>query len=230
MALTVRFRPISQFKESKFWIGPTDYDYARAAAGYDGAKISPVHAASIVAAIGNGGDVLRPYLISEVVNPQGQLIFKNSRSVISQAVTMGTASELRQMMLETTQTGTARKHFTKSTVSVAGKTGTLMGDAPKGLYHWFIGVAPAANPTIAISSLVVDIGSRTLNASGLASRFLDNYFRGQAGIPRQEYAPPLIIPKGRAKVTYSKTSPSSISGKSVKDRKRSVKKKATKKK
>jgi len=207
-------------QESKFWIGPSDYDYARAAAGYDGAKISPIHAASIVAAIGNGGDILRPYLISEVVSPDGQLLFKNSRSVISQAVTMGTASELRQMMLETTQSGTAKKHFSKSLVAVAGKTGTLMGDEPKGLYHWFIGVAPAINPTIAISSLVVDMGPRTLNATGLASRFLDNYFRGESGMPRQEYIEPVFNTRSAQKATYSKRSHSSNRSKLVKGQKK----------
>ena len=217
-------------QQSKFWIGPTDYDYARAAAGYDGTRISPIHAASMVSAIGNGGQILSPYLISEVLGADGALIFKNSRHVVSQAVTMGTASELRQMMLETTETGTARKHFKSSVVPVAGKTGTLMGDQPKGLYHWFIGVAPAANPTIAISALVVDMGKKTLNASGLASRFLDNYFRQTVGLPRQQYIEPVTAKRSRVKkVVYSKPILFSKSVKSVKPHKRSVKKSATKK-
>jgi len=36
---------------------------------------------------------------------------------------------------------------------VAGKTGNLSGRDPSGRYEWFIGVAPAEDPTIAIAVL-----------------------------------------------------------------------------
>jgi cell division protein FtsI/penicillin-binding protein 2 len=191
-------------QQSKFWIGPTEFDYARAAAGFDGARISPVHAASLAAAFGNGGDVLRPYLINEVINSEGQIIFKNNRNVVSRAVTEDTANEVKDMMLETCRTGTAKRHFTRTPISVAGKTGTLKGDEPKGLYHWFIGVAPAHNPRIAVASLVIDTGGRTLNASGLASRFLDNYFRGEAGLPLREISEPISVSPVKTARKYNK--------------------------
>jgi hypothetical protein len=38
---------------------------------------------------------------------------------------------------------------------VAGKTGSLSGKQPDGRYEWFIGVAPADAPRVAIASLVV---------------------------------------------------------------------------
>jgi TonB family protein len=40
-------------------------------------------------------------------------------------------------------------------VRVAGKTGTLNGTDPPGLYQWFIGVAPSDAPRIAIAAVTV---------------------------------------------------------------------------
>jgi len=178
-------------QQSRFSIGPTDYEFARTAAGFEGAKISPVHAAAIAAAIGNGGEILRPFIIDEVRGPAGNILFENHRTVVSRAVTEDTSYELKSMMLETTRTGTARRHFGKSDIlrslQVAGKTGTLKGDNPEGLYHWFIGVAPASKPEIAVASLVIDSGGTSLGASAMASKMLDNYFRSRSGLPMREY-------------------------------------------
>ena len=60
------------------------------------------------------------------------------------------------MMVQTTVRGTARRAFHArdgslllDPVPVAGKTGSLNGKDPDGHYEWFIGVAPADDPTIA---------------------------------------------------------------------------------
>src|SRR5262249_23971430 len=71
------------------------------------------------------------------------------------------AAEMREMMLETTERGTARRAFQPRGrplipgVRIAGKTGTLNGTNPDGRYEWFIGVAPAERPRIAVAVVVV---------------------------------------------------------------------------
>ena len=72
------------------------------------------------------------------------------------------ADALRHSLRGVTERGTARRAFRNERgepllgdVTVAGKTGTLRGDEPKGLYQWFVGVAPAEEPRIAIAALVV---------------------------------------------------------------------------
>jgi cell division protein FtsI/penicillin-binding protein 2 len=68
---------------------------------------------------------------------------------------------MREMMVETTVRGTARRAFHPRGrplvpgVRVAGKTGSLSGKAPDGRYEWFIGVAPADKPRIAVAVVVV---------------------------------------------------------------------------
>jgi len=206
-------------QQSRFSIGPSDYEYARTAAGFEGAKINPVHAAVIASTVGNGGEVLRPFLIDEVRSPDGALLFDNNKAVLSRAIDEQTAYEVRSMMLETTRTGTARKHFRTSpllhSVAVAGKTGTLKGDNPQGLYHWFIGVAPASNPKIAISALAIDGGRRTVGASSLAAKLLENFFRSESGLPLKQFKSgnsepsPVKLAKASKKRVYSYRSISS---------------------
>jgi cell division protein FtsI/penicillin-binding protein 2 len=87
------------------------------------------------------------------------------------------------MMVQTTMRGTARRAFHArdgslllGPIAVAGKTGSLNGLNPDGHYEWFIGLAPADNPTIAIATLVVNRGKRGRSASQIAAQVLQSVF------------------------------------------------------
>jgi hypothetical protein len=87
------------------------------------------------------------------------------------------------MLVETTTRGTARRAFRQrngrpllGAIQVAGKTGSLSGTDPKGRYEWFIGVAPAEAPRIAIAVLVVQERVWWRNASQIASDVLQRVF------------------------------------------------------
>jgi len=93
------------------------------------------------------------------------------------------AAELRAMLTETTQKGTARRAFRLrngkpllAPVQVAGKTGSLSGKNPRGRYEWFVGVAPADDPRIAITVLSVHSGRYWRTSSQLAAEILRQMF------------------------------------------------------
>jgi hypothetical protein len=80
------------------------------------------------------------------------------------------------MLMETTRSGTARRAFRArggrpllGEVRVAGKTGSLSGRDPDGRYEWFIGVAPADDPRIAVHSWTA-AGHADCNAFGMQRR------------------------------------------------------------
>jgi cell division protein FtsI/penicillin-binding protein 2 len=95
------------------------------------------------------------------------------------------------MMVETTERGTARRAFhTRGgdrllEIAVAGKTGSLNGVDPDGHYEWFIGLAPAESPRIAIATLVVNRGRWHRHASQVAADVLREVFCGAAGCPSE---------------------------------------------
>jgi peptidoglycan glycosyltransferase len=157
------------------------YEFARTAAGFGDAYISPVHAAAIVAAIGNRGVMMRPYLVEGLVLSSNKIKLLDNMHVLDQSISPSTADEILTMMESTVKDGTARKHFRIASpslreISVAAKTGTLRGPNPKGTYHWFTAVAPVVNPKIAISALVIDNGNAKVNGAGLGRRFLEKIF------------------------------------------------------
>jgi hypothetical protein len=61
-------------------------------------------------------------------------------------------------------------------VKVAGKTGSLSGKDPDGRYEWFIGVAPAEAPRIAVATLLVQSDLWWRNASQIAAEVLQRTF------------------------------------------------------
>jgi cell division protein FtsI/penicillin-binding protein 2 len=96
------------------------------------------------------------------------------------------AEELRGMLVRTTTRGTAFGAFRDrrgrprlGEIRVAAKTGNLSGDEPSGRYEWFIGVAPAEAPTVAVAVLQLQsdlwwVRSSQIGADVLAEIFCAN--------------------------------------------------------
>jgi cell division protein FtsI/penicillin-binding protein 2 len=96
-----------------------------------------------------------------------------------QVLTPELAAQLRGWLVDTTVRGTARRAFRARGgrpllpgISVAAKTGSLDGSDPKGHYEWFIGVAPAEAPKVAIATVAVQGPRWWWSASQLAAEVL----------------------------------------------------------
>jgi hypothetical protein len=61
-------------------------------------------------------------------------------------------------------------------VRVAGKTGNLTGDEPRGRYEWFIGVAPAEMPSVAVAVLQLQSDLWWVRSSELGADVLSAIF------------------------------------------------------
>jgi cell division protein FtsI/penicillin-binding protein 2 len=127
--------------------------------GLAGCRITPLHAVQLAGTLADGA-LGTPRWMSRIVDGSGRdlpLPGAGSRRVLSDRL----AGKLREMMVETTVRGTARRAFHPRGrplvpgIRVAGKTGSLSGRDPDGRYEWFIGVAPAERPRIAVAVVVV---------------------------------------------------------------------------
>jgi len=73
---------------------------------------------------------------------------------------MSNALALKEMLAGVTRSGTAAGVFDGLPVSVAGKTGSAQTNAGDHTTHsWFVGFAPAPNPTIAFACIVENGGA-----------------------------------------------------------------------
>ncbi len=165
-------------EESMASVGNDDYRLARAGSGFEGAWISPVHAAAIAGAFRNGGRMMKPYFIQSISGPGGKL-YGAKKSIIATPVSARTAKTLGRMMSGTVNGpgGTAYKGFYKNGESITGhvrfvgKTGSLSGDAPQLHYAWFIGHVEKGGRPLAFSSLVVNDGTWKIKAASFAGQY-----------------------------------------------------------
>lgn len=141
--------------------GPDRFGVGQLGCGLSGCHITPLHAAQLAASLVDGL-LIAPYWVDGITDARGVRLVLPSRPTPRRVMSERLAAQMREMMVETTQRGTARKAFrTRSggprlgPVEVAGKTGSLSGRNPTGRYEWFIGVAPASAPRIAVATLVV---------------------------------------------------------------------------
>jgi cell division protein FtsI/penicillin-binding protein 2 len=92
------------------------------------------------------------------------------------------ARTLGQMMEKTVTAGTSAKVFSRyarklrSDVGVAGKTGSLTGHNPPGMYEWFVGFAPIEEPKIAVASLVVNREVWHIKGTYVAQAVMKEFF------------------------------------------------------
>lgn len=166
--------------ESSAFIPDNDYELSRTAAGFGDVRISPVHAASLIAGIANEGLMPKPYLINHILSQSGKLQYQAKPETLRRIVSKKTAETLMKMLQTTTTIGTSRHEFYLKKkpllpVSVAAKTGTLSGSNPKGLNQWFIAAAPIDNPKIAISVISVSPAKSNAKASRIGRQLIQKY-------------------------------------------------------
>ncbi|MBS2025160.1 MAG: penicillin-binding protein 2, partial [Deltaproteobacteria bacterium] len=108
-----------------------------------------------MAAIANGGVLLKPYLVQKVVASDGTVLLTRGREEVRRVLSEKTAARVQTMLEEVVQRGTG----TKAAIAdfrVAGKTGTAQKVDPiRGGYNdkklaSFLGFAPAEAPRVAV--------------------------------------------------------------------------------
>ena len=138
---------------------------AQSAIGQYDVRVTPLQMAMVAAGIANGGEVMRPYLVSEVQAPDLSTLDVAKPEPYRRAVSQQVAATMTTLMegVVTRGTGTAAQ---LSGVRVAGKTGTAQHGPGAAPHAWFIGFAPAQDPKVAVAVLVEDGGSLGSDATG----------------------------------------------------------------
>ena len=142
--------------------------------GQGDTTMTPLHAAMIVSAIANGGNMMKPYLVERVETTNGSTVKRNLPSSAGSVFSTGEVNALTKMMSDVVTQGTGYS-LSGLGVSVAGKTGTgQTGDGSNN--SWFVGFAPVENPRIAIAVLVTGSTGSGDGAMPVASQILSSYF------------------------------------------------------
>ncbi len=170
-----------------------EFGFGSTAAGFGKVYLSPLHGAVVASVVGNDGVAVEPRLVDVVVKKGARVVAPASRE--QRVVSPEVSSALARMMERTVTEGTARKAFRErrrgerpfTEVSVAGKTGSLADHAPLPFkdYSWFVGFAPANDPKVAISVVVVNGLKWQVKAPYLAKETLRSFFSAEPSSVRR---------------------------------------------
>ncbi|MGH3385060.1 MAG: peptidoglycan D,D-transpeptidase FtsI family protein [Nocardioidaceae bacterium] len=150
---------------SVFPANPDEPQTALSAIGQFEVASTPLQMAMVVAGIANDGTVMKPYLVKEERSPDLESLDEAEPEALSQAVSSAVASDLRQMMVEVTETGTGGS-AAMSGIEVGSKTGTAQSSEERNPYAWFVSFAPADNPEVAVAVFVEDANVERSDVSG----------------------------------------------------------------
>ena len=125
--------------------------------------ITPLQLITAVSAVANGGYLMEPYLVSQVLDAEGNVVSQREPEVVRQVISRQTSDICNQILEQVVSAGTGSNAYVPG-YRVAGKTGTsedVVYEAETGTKRYivsFIGYAPADDPEVAVLVLLDNPG------------------------------------------------------------------------
>lgn len=123
-------------------------------------KVTAMQMLSMVSAIVDDGYLKTPYIVRDVLNPDGTVRASTQTNVVRQVISEDTSAFMRSAMEQVVATGTGKNAYVAG-YRIGGKTATseLQKDE-NGVMHYtasFIGVAPIDDPKYAVLVVIADL-------------------------------------------------------------------------
>jgi cell division protein FtsI (penicillin-binding protein 3) len=118
--------------------------------------VTAIQLASAISVIANGGKLMKPYIVSEITDRNGESIKKFKPTLNRKVISLETAERVKNILAGVVEEGTGKLAKIPG-ISAAGKTGTAQKLEPNGAYSHdqfvgsFIGFAPVDDPIVAIA-------------------------------------------------------------------------------
>jgi penicillin-binding protein 2 len=158
-----------------------DGDAVNSAIGQGFVLATPLQITRMLAAVANGGNLIRPRVIDKIVTIDGAETIITPEVVGSLPILPENLALIKESLNAITSgaRGTARQAFEGATYSVAGKTGTAESGFEEP-HAWFAGYAPADEPRVAITVMVEQSGEGSKVAAPLFRQVLEAFFEWEA--------------------------------------------------
>ena len=116
-------------------------------------KITPLQLVRAIASVVNGGNLMEPYIVSEIFDADGNTVMKAEPTVVRQTISPETSATMRELIQSVVTEGTA-KNAQVAGFSIGGKTGTSEkidvldenGQPTLDKIVSFVGIAPMEDP------------------------------------------------------------------------------------
>lgn len=114
-----------------------------------GPKVTPLQMITAVSAVANGGNLMKPYLVKELLDSDGNVVSATEPKIVRQVISESTSEKMCTMLENVVTNGGGSNAYVKG-FRIAGKTGTSE-KVPRGNGKYvasFIGFAPANDPKV----------------------------------------------------------------------------------
>ncbi|HAY35980.1 MAG: penicillin-binding protein 2 [Rhodothermales bacterium] len=158
--------------------------------------VSPLQLARYMAALSNGGKLVSPHLVREIVNLETQEVVRPNDQMVEQVA-------LNPVYVRLVKEGMARVVSEESDwlqipgIDSYGKTGSAENSRADGDDSVFILAAPAQNPTIVLAVLVENAGFGSTAAGPIGSFMAERYLTGRID-PKRNWLMNLMFEKNSA--------------------------------
>ena len=142
-----------------------------------GVAVTPLQLASAYAVLANDGVLMRPYLVSEVLNVKGDVVYANSPTRLRQVIRPETAQQMLALLEHVVEPGGTGWRAQIEGFRVAGKTGTSQKVDPRGGYSAkgriasFVGIVPADRPQLVVLVVIDEPGTAVYGGTVAAPVF-----------------------------------------------------------
>ena len=130
-------------------------------------KLTPIQLVRAISAVVNGGNLMEPYIVSEVLDANGKTVLQQEPTLIRQVISEETSKTMCELLKSVVDVGTA-KNASVAGFSIGGKTGTSEkidvldenGKPTLDKIVSFVGIAPMDDPEYIIL-VALDTPSRS---------------------------------------------------------------------
>lgn len=185
--------PDSDWKKRRFGVAWQQGDTLSCAIGQSYVNVTPVQMASMISTVFNGGLIYKPKVVKMVVSDENKIVQIAPEQPEKIDIKSENIELVKQALIAVVNdpSGTG-KNSRVNGVTVAGKTGTaqvinlkkvksmaLDGDVPDEYkdHAWFVAIAPAESPKIAIAVLIEHGEGGSRAAAPVAGKLITHYLK-----------------------------------------------------
>lgn len=157
------------------------YEYQKATTSFgQGFKVTPIQLITAFSSVINGGEYLKPYLVSQITDAKGDVIMSQSKEVLRHPISEEVSKLMREYMYGTVMAGTGQEAQVAG-YAIGGKTGTAQkydeetGDVSDDRYVVsFIGYTPVDDPEVVLLVVLDEAdGGSSHDTAELASQMFE---------------------------------------------------------
>lgn len=156
------------------------YDSEVATASFgQGITVTPIQVLQALTAIANDGVMVKPYLVSKIVNEKNQIVEEYGRTEVNKVASKETIEKIKNLMYKVVYE--ANPYFAPNNITLIGKTGTAQIASPKGGYlkgeydyiKSFAGLFPYEDPQYVVYISIKQIVGETRDVAKIVTNVVE---------------------------------------------------------